>query len=194
MSKNVVHSLCNARYRAFRPDTDLNTSFDCGNPDLNGFLLETTDDTPNATKYEQEHLAKTYIVEDILSHEILAYFSLACDKIERAVSNPTIWNRLSRAIPNAKRRSSYPAIKIGRLAVAKQAQGLGLGFEIITFLKGLFFRDAKAGCRYLTVDAYLDATFFYTKCQFKPLVDPAPDDETVLMYYDLLPIYNQVNR
>ncbi len=55
----------------------------------------------------------------------------------------------------------------------------------MNFIKLWFHRDAKAGCRYLTVDAYLDAEDFYTKCDFKPLVIPDPEDETVLMFFDL---------
>ena len=50
--------------RNFIPGKDPLNTFDCGKSDLNNFLLETGDDTPNATKYEREHLSKTYIVED----------------------------------------------------------------------------------------------------------------------------------
>lgn len=159
--------------------------FDCGKADLNDFLLETGRDTPNATLNEGEHLSKTYVVEDVETKGILAYFSLACDKIESSISDPSIWNRLSRRIPNAKRRSSYPAVKIGRLAVSKDAQGAGLGYYILNFIKGTFFSKSRVGCRFLTVDAYLDAEAFYTKCHFKPLAIPEPDDETVLMFFDL---------
>lgn len=66
---------------------------------------------------------------------------------------------------------------------------MGLGNRIISILKGWFYLDTKAGCRYLTVDAYIEAESFYRKCQFKPLVDPVVGDETVLMYYDLLAIH-----
>ena len=86
--------------------------------------------------------------------------------------------------PNAKRRYSYPALKIGRLAVCKQSQHTGLGKDILDLIKIWFFHDSKAGCRYLTVDAYLDAEDFYTKCEFRPLTIPKADDETVLMFYD----------
>ena len=150
--------------RNFIPGEDSLKTFDCGKGDLNDFLHEAGDDTPNATKYEREHLAKSYIVENLDSNQILAYFSLACDKIERSLADPVVWNRLSRRIPNAKRRSSYPAIKIGRLAVSKYAQGSGLGQMILSFIKGTFFGSSKVGCRFLTVDAYLDAENFYSKC------------------------------
>ena len=48
-----------------------------------------------------------------------------------------------------------------------------------------FFNDTTACCRYLTVDAYLDAEDFYSKCDFRPLVIPEPEDETVLMFFDI---------
>lgn len=159
--------------------------FDCGKTDLNEFLLETGKATPNATLYEKEHLSRTYLIEDSDTDQVLGYFSLACDKIERTVSDPKIWNRLSRKVPNAKRRSSYPAIKIGRLAISRQAQNSGLGYSILNFIKGVFFNESRAGCRFLTVDAYLDAENFYAKCNFARLIAPEPDDETVLMYFDL---------
>ena len=171
--------------RPFQPSVDTKKAFDCGKADLNDFLSENGESTPNASLYEEEHLAKTYIVEDNESHAILAYFSLLFDKIERSIADPSIWNKLSRLIPNTKRRSSYPALKIGRLAVSKQSQHTGLGKEIIDLIKGWFFSDAKAGCRYLTVDANLDAEAFYSKCEFRPLVTPEPGDETVLMFFDL---------
>ena len=172
-------------YREFQPSIDVLKPFDCGKADLNGFLLETTSDTPNATMYEREHLGKTYIVEEDGTGVILAYFCLLYDKIERAVADPEIWNRLSRKIPNAKRRSSYPSLKIGRLAVNKSAQNSGLGHTILTFIKGWFFKNSKAGCRFLTVDAYLDAEGFYEESKFSPLLTPDSDDETILMFFDL---------
>ena len=174
--------------RSFQPSSDTLKPFDCGKADLNGFLCENGTAAPNASMYEREHLAKTYIVEDNDTHIILAYFSLLYDKIERSIADPLIWNRLSRKIPNAKRRSSYPALKIGRLAVSKEAQHTGLGKDILNLIKGWFYHDPKAGCRYLTVDAYLDAEEFYAKCDFSPLVIPEPEDETVLMYFDLMGI------
>ena len=174
--------------RPFQPSSDTLKPFDCGKADLNGFLCETGTATPNASMYEREHLAKAYIVEDDEAHAILAFFSLLFDKIERFIADPAIWNRLSRKIPNAKRRSSYPALKIGRLAVSREAQHTGLGKDILNLIKGWFYRDPKAGCRYLTVDAYRDSEEFDAKCDFNPLVVPDPEDETILMFFDLMGI------
>lgn len=172
-------------YRRFQPDADTLKPFDCGDPDLNGFFIETSAETPNATLYEKERLAVTYVVEDNESHGILAYFSILHDKIERDFADSRIWNRLSRNIPNAKRRSSYPAVKIGRLAVSNCAQRTGLGREILAFIKAWYYNDPRAGCRFITVDALQTARDFYIKCRFKPLAEAKPGDETTLMYYDM---------
>lgn len=159
--------------------------FDCEDADLNGFLLETDQAIPNAYHYTLELLAVTYIIEDLDVNETIAYFSLLNDKIERDITDTTAWNRLSRHIPNIKRRSSHPSVKVGRLAVSKKYQGQSWGKRILSLLKEWFTRDNKTGCRYITVDALRTAQGFYEKCGFKVLVTPEENDETVLMCYDL---------
>ena len=171
--------------RVFHPETDILKPFDCGNADLNGFLLETGTNEPNATLSEKELVAATYIVEENNTHEILAYFSLLHDKIERQIADKTIWNKLSREIPNAKRRSSYPALKIGKLAVSQTVKSHGLGTQVIHFIEWLFLQERRAGCRFITVDALRQAEEFYRKNYFTRLCEPEPDSETVLMLFDL---------
>lgn len=73
--------------RKFSPETDTTKPFDCGNSDLNGFLLATGTREPNATLSEEELLAATYIVEDDQTHDILGYFSLLHDKIDRHIAD-----------------------------------------------------------------------------------------------------------
>lgn len=107
------------------------------------------------------------------------------DKIEREITDHAAWNRLSREIPNIKRRKSQPAVKIGRLAVSCAYQGQGWGSKIIAFLKYWFTEGNKTGCRFITVDTLAEKVGFYEKYGFKVLLTPHEDDETVLMYYDL---------
>lgn len=171
--------------RKFRPEIDTEKPFDCGNSDLNGFLLETGTKEPNATLSEKELLAATYIVEDNQPHDVLGYFSLLHDKIDRHIADKAIRNKLSREIPNAKRRSSYPALKIGKPAVSQKIKAHGLGTQIINFVEWLYIQDQRAGCRFITVDALREAEDFYGKNFFKRLVNPEPEDETVLMFFDL---------
>lgn len=181
-------------FRRFQPDTDVLKPFNCGHADLNGFLLETSENIPNATTYAQQLLATTYVVEDDETHTILAYFSILHDKLEREFINPPDWNRLSRRIPNPKRRSSYPALKIGRLAVNNGFMTLGIGRRIIRFVEAMYLMNKTAGCRFITVDAIPSAIDFYKKCNFFILKEPDPVpagtdvdemDQTTLMGFDL---------
>ena len=181
-------------FRKFRPEADVTKPFDCGNADLNGFLLETNSSVPNATNYDRELLASTYVVEDDSTSDIVAYFSILHDKLEREFVNPSSWNRLSRIIPNPKRRSSYPALKIGRLAVNKTNSMQGVGTQIVHFVKSMYDMNKQAGCRFITVDAIPSAVGFYKKCLFVVLKEPDPlkDGEqydemshTTLMGFDL---------
>lgn len=175
----------NLELRKFHPEKDTSKPFDCGDADLNAFLVETDTGTANAAFFDKELLAVTYVLEDKDSGRNVAYFSLLNDKVDREFTDTKIWNSLSRKIPNAKRRSSYPALKIGRLAVCNEMRGLNIGTKIINFIKGRFTSNRAAGCRFITVDAYRSAVGFYRKCDFKFLVQPKPEDETVLMYIDL---------
>ncbi len=159
--------------------------FDCEDADLNGFLLETDHTIANARHHAVELLAVTYLIEDLKAGQTIVYFSLLNDKIEREITDEKEWKRLSRGIPYFKRRSSHPAVKVGRLAVSKAYQHQGWGKTILDTLKQWFTENNKTGCRYITVDALRSAQEFYEKNDFKVLVTPEDGDETVLMYYDL---------
>ena len=74
--------------------------------------------------------------------------------------------RKERKFPNEKRLKSYPAVKLCRLGVDQSAKGRQIGTTIIDYIKSMFTLDNKAGCRFLTVDAYLDAVPFYVKNKF----------------------------
>ena len=55
------------KFKRFNPLTDTIKPFDCGDADLNGFLLESNEDVPNATQHAKQLLAVTYLIEDIES-------------------------------------------------------------------------------------------------------------------------------
>ncbi len=78
---------------------------------------------------------------------------------------------------------SLPAIKIGRIAVDRRFQKKGYGKNLIIFsiYKALHLPDS-IGCRFLTVDAKLNAELFYKKHGFKVLIKR---NETIIMYLDL---------
>ena len=83
---------------------------------------------------------------------------------------------------------SYPAVKLCRLGVDETAKGLRIGTAILNFIKSMFVINNKTGCRFLTVDAYLNAVPFYEKNGFRFMNAEDNDPHTRLMYYDLMDI------
>jgi len=154
--------------------------FDCGNEDINNFLVEDSID------YQEGLLAVTYLA--VAKSKILCYFCLLNDKLAYLPGDDKkSWNKLNRKVSNHKRLKSYPAVKIGRLGTQKDIAGQGIGREIIDYIKFLFVRSNKTGCRFLTVDAHKDAIGFYLKCGFTFFTESDRDDDTRLMYFDLKP-------
>lgn len=156
-------------------------AFDCGDEDLNGFVLE------DAPLYLKEKLAVTYmLLENVANNKVVAFFSLTNDRISVTdFESRTKYNRFSRRFNNNKRLKSYPAVKIGRLGVDMTMKGLGVGSILLDFIKNYFVINNKTGCRFITVDAYAAAVPFYIKNGFVPLNDDDREDSTRLLYFDL---------
>lgn len=159
-------------------------SFDCGDEDLNDFILR------QCGPYREALLAVTYVFEavDDTNHEhIAAYFSLANDRMSLTdFASKTEFNRFRKhRFVNEKQLKSYPAAKICRLATDRSLKGQLIGSRLIDSIKTYFLADNKTGCRFLTVDAYAAAIPFYLKQNFVPLTAEDEDDETRLLYFDL---------
>lgn len=156
-------------------------SFDCGDTDLNDFILNA------APLYRDELLAVSYVMEDE-DGKTLAYFSLANDKVALSdFESKTEFNRFRKhRFNNEKRLKSYPAVKICRFAVDMSARNLHIGSQLIRFIKLYFRTNNKTGCRFITVDAYINAIPFYLKNEFKPMTEADKDDtHTRVLLYDL---------
>ena len=157
-------------------------SFNCGDEDLNDFILH------EAPLYNDAFLAITYVIENKQTKEVVAFFSLANDRVSLTdFENTTEFNRFRRKrFVNEKRLKSYPAVKIGRLGVSESAKGIALGSRILNLVKSMYLANNRAGCRFITVDAYRNAVSFYEKNKFNLLLSALPDsDATVPMYFDL---------
>lgn len=159
-------------------------SFDCGDVELNEFILQ------ESPLYRKALLAVSYVVvsrDDI--HNVVGYFSVANDKValgDFASNNEFNRFRRKQGFPQSKRIKSYPALKICRLGVSKLHKGEGLGTFMLDFVKTYFVTENKSGCRFLTVDAYISAVPFYEKNDFK-MLGPDKDENpyTRLLFYDL---------
>ena len=159
--------------------------FDCAEEDLDlkEFLFE------DAVNYLKQLISVTYLIED--SHSTIAYFSLSNDKISiTEATSKSFWKKqVSKKLHFEKRGlHTFPAVKIGRLAVNKNYQRQGIGKMIIDWVKESFTNKNKTGCLFIIVDAInrkktLD---FYKTCGFDFLNPKDQDDKTRLMYYCLL--------
>ena len=156
--------------------------FDCEDHDLNDFF------TSEAKDYQKNLLAVTYIIES--DEKTVAFFSLLNDKIamEDFDTKSQWYKKISNRLPRNKRHKSYPAVKIGRLAVDSHYQGNGLGKIILDYLKQLFIDNNRTGCKFITVDAYSQSLKFYEKNGFEYLTSKDANDDTRLMYFDLIKI------
>lgn len=157
------------------------STFDCGDEDLNDFIIN------DAPLYREALLAMTYVLEDKKDGKVVAYFSVANDRISiKDFPNKTVFNRFRKArFVNEKRLKSYPAIKICRLGIDRSVQGCHIGTFLVDFISTYFVTDNKSGCRFVTVDAYAEALPFYLKRDFVFLSTEDEGQRTRLMYFDL---------
>lgn len=166
-------------FRQIEADTEIK-SFDCGDADLNDFLVS------DAKNYLRAMMALTYLLEDNAEDKTVAYYSLLNDKIVFDPEDKHFWNKLNRKIANNKRRKEYPAVKIGRLAVSSKYSGNHIGEAILLQVKHMFATMRRSACRFITVDAYAAAVPFYEKCGFMFLSEKDKNSKTRAMYFDLI--------
>ena len=160
------------------PDTEL-VGFDCGDDDLNSFLVE------DAKNFLDKRIATSYLLVD--GDNIVAYFCLLNDKISRQDVTNSQWKKIKGAFPDRKQFGSYPAIKIGRFAVSSKYRGRNIGTDLMNLLKDMLNGNPNySAFRFLTVDAYISAINFYLKNNFKPLSEKIQNDHTRLLFFDML--------
>ena len=163
------------------PDYPL-TAFDCGDSDLNKFLL---DDAKSALELR---IANTFVLETD-DGRIAAYFCLLSDKVSKDEVIGSRWKKVRSRFPKGKLFRSYPSAKIGRLAVSLDFRGLHVGSTMMDMLVNKLRAERNAlAFRFITVDAYLSAVPFYEKNGFLHLTKKDEDEHTRLMYFDMMEI------
>lgn len=195
----VLNKDCNLT----RVDADLLANckpFSCGAEDLDEFLLK------DALLYEKGLMGKTYcwlLKEDNM--QIVGFVTLANAGIQTTHMSNNPKRHLNKNIPYDKQGRTYPAVLIGRVAVAKDFQGseFRVGTQIMDFVKDWFVaEDNKTGCRYVLVDAVNNphTLAYYNRNGFKPLFPRESDERTFyhikdgedlktrMFYFDLLDI------
>ena len=103
------------------------TTFDCGDDDLNKFLLD------DAKPSRELRIANTFILEAD-DGRIAAYFGLLSDKVSKDEVIGSRWKKVRSRFPKGKQFRSYPSVKIGRLAVSLEFRGLHVGKTMMKML------------------------------------------------------------
>jgi GNAT superfamily N-acetyltransferase len=135
-------------------------SFDCGIESLNDFLK----------RYALQNLKKNISVSTVAMAEknpkrILGYYSVSIAQVSFEHLPPDV----ATGIP----RYPVPALRIGRLAVDRSAQGAGLGGSLLrhALLKALDLSRQVGTCVVLVDAIDESAKQFYIKFGFVPLLD-----------------------
>lgn len=173
--------------------SDFVFGFDSGDDDLNDFFRN------DAFDHHNQLLAATYCMypREALAEEIFAPLALVSflndsikiQKDERGIEKIIFWKWLKNNIPHPKRLyKSFPAVKIGRLALPKEYQRKHIGTSLLNLTKKFFLTNNRTGCRFLTVDAYNCAPVinFYRKNGFDFLDEKDQGKDTRIMWFDLL--------
>lgn len=172
--------------------------FTCGDSDLDDFLYS------DALAYEKDLMGKTYcwVLNDDVAH-VVGFVTLANAGIQTTHMQNNPKRHLHKSIAYNKQGRTYPAVLIGRIAVAKEFQGkeFRVGSQMMDFVKDWFVADDnKTGCRYVLVDAMNSehTLNYYERNGFKPLFPRVKDErdfyrikeedelKTRMYYFDLL--------
>lgn len=160
------------------PRFDL-SRIDCGDADLNDYFRN------DAALFREELLSQTYVFHDNEDDEIYA----AIDFCNDALPRERMTGGQRRKISHRKRGfQTFPAVKITRLGVCREFQGMKVGSVLLEAVKNFFLADNRTGCRFITVDAYRNAVGFYERNDFARMLTKETEDPnapTVPLFFDL---------
>lgn len=141
--------------RPLRPDDD-RAGFRCGEPALDRFFAHYA----GANQFKHR-LAVTYVA--VLGERIVGFATVAVGSVEReALPSP----RLRRRMP----RYPLPVLRLARLGVDTDAQGHGVGRQLLRHVFTLALAQADAlGCIGVVTDAKPPAVSFYEALGFVEL-------------------------
>ncbi|GHT15145.1 N-acetyltransferase [Bacteroidia bacterium] len=136
--------------------------FDCGNDDLNEFFNE------DAIKYQEQILGQTYFFRHLETKKIVCAFSLSPDSIKLTYLPNSRRKKIRELIPREKPLQTFPAFLIGRLGVALDLKGQGIGSQLLDFIKTFTLTEFPNLGRFLLLDAYNEPAVlnFYLKNKF----------------------------
>jgi GNAT superfamily N-acetyltransferase len=177
------------------------SGFDCGNADLNDFFNR------DAFQYKRQMLSRTYFLRHKGSGVVVCAFSFSASSIKTADLPGSRRKKVKDLVPREKSLKSYPGILIGRLGVATEFNGQGVGSQLMNIIKDFCLTTFPDFVRYLLVDAYNEpavirfyqkndfSTVFSTDEQEKETYRQSPSEilQTRYMFYDMIQLRNKVS-
>jgi GNAT superfamily N-acetyltransferase len=149
--------------------------FVCGDDDMDEFFQK------DALDYTRYRMGKSYcfrMKDD--TQTIVACFTVSNDSI-RIYDLPSSRRNAMWGITNREKMlTRYPGVLVGRLAVASQFSGKGIGSEVLDFIRMWFLDESnKTGCRFAIVDAKNEPEVlsFYEHNGFKTLFPREIDED-----------------
>ena len=149
--------------------------FVCGDDDMDEFFQK------DALDYTRYKMGKSYCfrMKDDME-TIVACFTVSNDSI-RIYDLPSSRRNAMWGITNREKMlTRYPGVLVGRLAVASQFAGRGVGSEVFDFIRMWFLDESnKTGCRFAIVDAKNESKIlnFYERNGFKTLFPREIDED-----------------
>ncbi len=143
---------------------------------LNQFLVR------RAKHHQEELLATTYLLfyeNDDIEDELVGYYTLSCSSVTATEYVKSNFHR-------NKQYEDYPAILIGRLAISKKYENKGFGSFLLDSIKRKAIDNQGFAGRFLILDAKKEAVDFYKKNHFDFWTKEDQNEDTRLMYFDLL--------
>jgi len=170
------------------------SNFDCNNVDLNDFFNR------DAIEYKKQMLSKTCFFRHKDNRTIVCAFSFSASSIKTSDLPGSRRKKVKEFVPREKTLKSYPGILIGRLGVSKEFAGLGVGSQLLDFIKDFCFLNFPDFVRFLLVDAYNEPAVlnFYQKNDFTTVFSTEEQEkenykqpateflQTRYMFYDMI--------
>ena len=180
--------------RFFLSEKEIISDFDCGNADLNEFFNR------DALLYRQQMLSETCFFCHKSTGDVVCAFSFSASSIKTADLPGSRRKKVKEHVPREKMLKSYPGVLIGRLGVAAEFNGQGVGSQLLNFIKDFCLIRYSGFGRFLLVDAYNEPAIvgFYQKNKFTPVFSteeqekenyhqlPSEILQTRYMFYDMI--------
>lgn len=162
-------------------DSDNIKSFNCGDTEdhkkLNKFLIE------RASDHMRDYIGTTIAVYDLDSNNrVVGYITLLADSFE---VEEQYKQKFFKSVVMKNKYDTFPALKIGRLAVHKDHQNKGIGKYLFKLAVAIAIESNErlgVGMRFIVVDSKeMSKDWYPGKLNFRKLVESDP----YYMYYDL---------